>query len=143
MLYIRPDYYTEFHCTASACEDTCCAGWQIVIDKKSLKKYKTVKGSFRRRLRRGTDWKEQVFRQKEEKRCAFLNDENLCDLYTALGNANLCRTCRRYPRHIEEFEGVREITLSLSCPEVAKILMQHTAPVTFQTAETARQETYE
>ncbi len=143
MLYTRPDYYTKFHCTADACEDTCCAGWQIVVDKKSLKKYKTFKGEFRKRLRRGIDWKNQVFHQKEEKRCAFLNEKNLCDLYTALGQRNLCRTCRRYPRHIEEFEGVREITLSLSCPEVAKILMQHTAPVTFQVAETAQQETYE
>lgn len=84
----------------------------------------------------------QVFHQKEEKRCAFLNDENLCDLYTALGRDHLCRTCRRYPRHIEEFEGVRELTLSLSCPEVTKILMQHTEPVTFQRAETKRWETY-
>lgn len=143
MLYTRPDYYTKFHCTADACEDTCCAGWQIVIDRRSLKKYKTCKGSFRKRLRRGIDWKGQVFHQKEEKRCAFLNDENLCDLYTALGRDHLCRTCRRYPRHIEEFEGVRELTLSLSCPEVTKILMQHTEPVTFQRAETKRRETYE
>ena len=142
MLYIRPDYYTKFHCTADGCEDTCCAGWQIVIDEKSLKKYETYKGDFQKRLRCGIDRKRKVFRQKDEKRCAFLNSENLCDLYTALGRQNLCRTCRRYPRHIEEFEGVREISLSLSCPEVAKILMHHTAPVTFQRAETAQQETY-
>lgn len=141
MLYTRPDYYTKFHCTADACEDTCCAGWQIVVDRRSLKKYKTCKGSFRKKLRRGIDWKAQAFHQKEGKRCAFLNEENLCDLYTELGRQNLCRTCRRYPRHIEEFEGVREITLSLSCPEVAKILMQHMQPVAFQEAETAQQET--
>ena len=36
----RPDYYKEFSCIAGACPDTCCAGWQIVIDDKSLKKYK-------------------------------------------------------------------------------------------------------
>ena len=34
-----PDYYKDFKCIAGACEDTCCAGWQIVIDKKTLKKY--------------------------------------------------------------------------------------------------------
>ena len=39
----RPDYYKEFSCIAGACPDTCCAGWQIVIDDKSLKKYKRVK----------------------------------------------------------------------------------------------------
>ena len=35
----------------------------------------------------------------------------------------LCDTCRNYPRHIEEFEGLREISLSLSCPEAARILL--------------------
>lgn len=25
-----------------------------------------------------------------------------------------CRTCRNYPRHIEEFEGLREISLSVA-----------------------------
>lgn len=51
MLYIIPDYYKEFVCIADQCEDTCCTGWQIVIDKKSLKKYRRVKGGFRKRLR--------------------------------------------------------------------------------------------
>lgn len=36
MLYTIPDYYDDFTCIADACEDTCCAGWQIVIDKESL-----------------------------------------------------------------------------------------------------------
>lgn len=39
MQYSIPDYYKEFHCIADQCEETCCAGWQIMIDKKSLKKY--------------------------------------------------------------------------------------------------------
>ena len=74
----RPDYYKEFSCIAGACPDTCCAGWQIVIDDKSLKKYKRVKGTFRNRLHNDIDWKEKVFRQYE-KRCAFLNEDSLCD----------------------------------------------------------------
>ena len=35
----RPDYYKEFSCIAGACPDTCCAGWQIVIDDKSPVSY--------------------------------------------------------------------------------------------------------
>lgn len=46
MQYTIPDYYKEFTCIADKCEDTCCAGWKIVIDKKSLNKYKHVKGKF-------------------------------------------------------------------------------------------------
>ena len=43
MLYTIPDYYDDFTCIADACEDTCCAGWQIVIDKESLQKYKRIR----------------------------------------------------------------------------------------------------
>lgn len=129
----RPDYYKEFSCIAGACPDTCCAGWQIVIDDKSLKKYKRVKGTFRNRLHNDIDWKEKVFRQYE-KRCAFLNEDSLCDIYSEVGKRMLCDTCRKYPRHIEEFEGLREYSLSLSCPEAARILLGKREKVTFQTA---------
>ena len=40
MLYTVPHYYRKFQCTASACTDTCCAGWQIMIDDKSLENIK-------------------------------------------------------------------------------------------------------
>ena len=47
MLYTYPHYYRKFQCIASECEDTCCAGWEIMIDDKALEKYrKTHKGPF-------------------------------------------------------------------------------------------------
>ena len=47
-----PDYYKKFSCVADQCVDTCCAGWSIVIDEGTLKKYRAVKGKFGKRLRR-------------------------------------------------------------------------------------------
>lgn len=143
MLYIIPDYYKEFTCAADQCEDTCCAGWQIAIDGKALARYRHVTGDFQERLRRSINWKEETFCQSEDKRCAFLSEDNLCDMYTALGKGSLCRTCRLYPRHVEEFEGVREITLSVSCPEVARILLGRKEPVTFLNYEKDGEEEYE
>lgn len=143
MLYRIPDYYKEFRCIAGACEDTCCAGWQIVIDRGSLGKYREDKSGFGRNLQKGIDWKRSVFRQGEGRRCAFLNEDNLCDMYAALGGGALCRTCRLYPRHVEEFEGVREITLSLSCPEVARILLSRTEPVSWKTVEREGEEEFD
>lgn len=143
MLYVIPDYYKKFQCTADQCEDTCCAGWQIVVDKKSLKKYKAVKSPYRKALRKNVNWRQETFRQDKEKRCAFLNNDNLCDMYIHLGEGSLCKTCRLYPRHIEEFEGVREITLSVSCPEVARILLNKTEKVRFLSKENDRDEEYE
>ena len=122
MRYLKPHFYDKFVCTAGDCPDTCCAGWQIMIDDASLEKYKNVQGEFGKRLHGSVNWEEECFCQNE-RRCAFLNDENLCDLYKALGPDALCDTCRLYPRHTEEFEGLRELSLSLSCPEAAKIIL--------------------
>lgn len=143
MRYTIPDYYKEFHCIADKCEDTCCAGWKIVIDPGSLAGYKKIRGKFRWRIIKSVDWCTGTFCQNKEKRCAFLNDANLCDLYINQGANSLCKTCRLYPRHIEEFENLREITLSVSCPEVARILMERRTPVTFLHYEKEGEEEYE
>ncbi|MBE5955040.1 MAG: FliB family protein [Lachnospiraceae bacterium] len=143
MIISKPDYYNEFKCLADKCEDTCCAGWQIVIDDKSLEAYQKVEGDFGERLRDSIDWEEGTFHQKEERRCAFLNDCNLCDLYTALGEESLCTTCTNYPRHIEEFENIREYTLSVSCPEAARILLGKKEPVQFIEEEVPGEEEWD
>ena len=135
MIYTRPDYFSEFHCIADKCPETCCAGWQIVIDDKTLKKYQHFKGSFRNRLHNDIDWKEHIFHQYD-RRCAFLNDENLCDIYRVLGADALCDTCRLYPRHTEEYEGLRELSLSFSCPEATKIILSCKEPIRFLEEET-------
>lgn len=143
MQITRPAFYKEFSCIAGACPDTCCAGWQIMIDEKSLQKYRKFNGAFRNRLHNDIDWKEQSFRQYG-RRCAFLNEENLCDIYSEAGKDMLCDTCRKYPRHIEEFEGLREYSLSLSCPEAARIFLSHKEKITFVTREVpAPEETYD
>lgn len=140
MRYTVPDYYKKFQCLAGFCPATCCAGWQIVIDPKSLARYHKVKGRFGNRIRNSVNWKEETFLQYEKKRCAFLNEENLCDMHIEAGPEMMCATCRKYPRHIEEFENEREITLSMSCPAVAKIILEKQEPVTMRTAEDDRQE---
>jgi len=129
MIHSFPDYYKEFSCIADRCEATCCAWWQIVVDEDALKRYKSVTGEFKERIKEGVNFKEGVFYQTEGNRCAFLNEKNLCELYLTMGEDGFCETCRRYPRHIEEFENVREFSLSVSCPEVARILLSKKEPV--------------
>lgn len=144
MYYRKPQYYDNFTCIADRCPATCCAGWQIVIDEKSLEKYNHVQGEFGIRLQKSIDWEEGVFHQYN-RRCAFLNKENLCDLYRKLGAESLCDTCRLYPRHVEEFEEVREFSLSLSCPVAAEMILGQKEPVHFleEADEALEEEDYE
>lgn len=122
MEYTYPEYLYDFQCEASACSDTCCEGWRIAIDPVSLKKYRKYPGFFGNRLRNSIDWDKEAFEQYNG-RCVFLNDENLCDIYKEAGEGMLCKTCTRYPRHYEEYENLREISLSLSCPAAAKMIL--------------------
>ena len=130
MEYTIPHYFENFRCVAAECKDTCCAGWAIMIDEESLKKYKNLEGAFGNRVRNSIDWENGCFCQHEH-RCAFLNEDNLCDLHIEAGEHMLCDTCRDYPRHLEEFEGVREGSLSLSCIEAAKLILGGKEPVQF------------
>lgn len=132
MEYTMPHYFEDFRCVAAECTDTCCAGWAIVIDEKSLEKYKELEGALGNRLHNSINWEECSFCQYEG-RCAFLNEDNLCDLHIEAGEDMLCDTCRNYPRHLEEYEGVREASLSLSCIEAAKIILGCEKPVQFIT----------
>lgn len=143
MIYTKPDYYDDFNCIADKCPDTCCAGWQIVIDEEALEKYEAEPSEYRKILEESIDWREGVFKQKNGKRCAFLNENNLCEMYLQLGEDSLCDTCTRYPRHIEEFENIREYTLSVSCPEVARILLNKKEPVSFSYTEDTEEEEFE
>ena len=143
MIYTYPDYYKKFNCIADKCPDTCCGKWQIVIDDDSLERYQEYDGDYRPELHRKVNWKESVFRHGRSGKCAFLRDDMLCDLYIHMGKESLCTTCREYPRHTEEFENVREISLSLSCPEVARILMNITDKVTFVTEEDDEDEVFD
>lgn len=143
MILRRINIYPEFHCLADACEDTCCSGWQIVIDRKSLRHYRYYWGKYRKILKQRVDWKNKVFRQEANGDCAFLKENGLCDMILQIGEKQLCRTCRRFPRHIEEFENVRELTLSMSCPEVARLLLWRTKKVYFQEKEVKGEDSFE
>lgn len=142
MYYRKPHYYHSFSCIADKCPDTCCAGWQILIDEASLEAYSKVQGDFGVRLLNSIDWREGAFEQYE-KRCSFLNRDSLCDIYQELGAEALCDTCRRYPRHTEEFENLRELSLSMSCPVAAELILGCKEPVSFYEEEDDKKEAEE
>lgn len=131
-----PKYFKDFKCIASECEDTCCAGWGIVIDDETYKKYQKVEGDFGDRLRSEIvhDGGENIFVLKGND-CPFLNENKLCDIYNEVGEDALCYTCKQYPRYMEEFGGLCEIGISLSCPEAARIILRNEEKAIFELSE--------
>ena len=116
MKIVTPDYYKNFKCIAGECTDTCCAGWDVDVDKESYKQYRRVIGSFGNKLRSVMVPSEDggcTFTLKEG-RCPFLNKKNLCEIYIKLGKDSLCETCAEFPRFINEYGNTREIGIAPS-----------------------------
>ncbi len=132
-----PDYYKKFACIADKCTDTCCAGWDVVIDSESLENYLGLGGGYGEKIRSLITVDEEgdsIFAARNG-RCPFLLESGLCDMYINLGHGNLCRTCRVFPRFTNAFGARVEVGLSLSCPEAARLIFENDNPLTFETED--------
>lgn len=132
MILRVPDYYKTFRCTADACKDSCCIGWEIDIDEDTYEFYRQQQGAFGERLQTHmyeTYEGEHSFRLGKGGRCPFLNDRNLCDICIELGEEALSEVCTEYPRFAIVYGDVLQKCLSLSCEEVGRILFSREEPV--------------
>ena len=148
MILRYPSYYKRFSCIAERCEDTCCAGWEIDIDDDSYDYYMSIEGEFGERLRRnireypsdGEDvYEAHGFILKEDKRCPFLDNKGLCDLYKELGEDALCDVCTDTPRNFLEYGGTREISISAACAEAGRLIYGEEEKITFVEEEVSEE----
>lgn len=137
MKLIAPDYYPHFHCIASQCRHTCCAGWEIDIDAKTREAYRAVDGPLGDRLRDSIDDDAEGahFRLGADERCPFLNAEGLCDLIIGLGEEQLCQVCADHPRYRSFLSDRTEIGLGLCCEASSQLILSWKAPVGLLTLE--------
>jgi lysine-N-methylase len=128
----RPRYGKSFRCIGSACEDTCCHGWSIPVDKATYEKYQGFpEGDLSTRtaqyvsINKGNP-SDSLYAQinlTATKDCPFLTDERLCDIQSRHGAEYLSATCSIYPRVLNQAEGEIEVSLYLSCPEAARMVL--------------------
>lgn len=132
MKTVIPDYYESFRCIASECRHTCCAGWEIDIDRESAERYGRVPGAIGEKLRstmepapddERSDENFAHFRLLPGDRCPFLNDDNLCQLIIELGESSLCQICTDHPRFRNFWSDRIEMGLGLACEEAARIIL--------------------
>lgn len=128
-----PEYMTQFKCIGAECEDTCCAFWNISIDKETYKRYQKVDHPelvsrfktdiiVRNKENRTESNYANTRHNQETGDCSFL-EGGLCTIQAKLGEEYLSRTCATYPRRIYEVNGSKEISATLSCPEAARMVL--------------------
>ncbi|MDE5781907.1 MAG: flagellin lysine-N-methylase [Lachnospiraceae bacterium] len=128
-----PSYYKKFKCIAGKCSDTCCDGWRIIIDDKSVKKYREHSGVLKERFQeRLVSYNGESIFVPDGSRCPFLNSKNTCDIYICMGEDALSSTCSDYPRKISVKGNVMEAFLNLSCPEAARLMLSEKDGIKFE-----------
>ena len=140
---IKPQYYDKFSCIGSQCEDNCCSRqWSINIDKRSYTQYKKIKdpelsGLISQHVRRikGSDSSDGSYARfvlDEDFNCPIQTEDGLCKLQLKYGGESLCITCQVYPRSAKSINGeFAELSMSMSCPEVARLALLDTEPMEF------------
>lgn len=134
MTEIFPSYYGDFHCTASHCSDNCCIGWEIDIDPDTLSLYKKADTKKELKIMEHIDTSgdEPHFILRDDGRCPFLDEHNLCDVYRTLGEQALCQICSLHPRFINTYGDVTEYGLDLCCEEAARIILSQQTFCTYK-----------
>jgi lysine-N-methylase len=141
------NYAESFRCIGPACEDTCCQGWKVPIDREAFERFRSlpagplrslIDDSLDPRLDPRLDPKLNgsppassaprpapfaVFRMVEGNRCPLLTPDRLCRIQSESGPALLPHACATYPRMVHTLEGVAETGLTLSCPEAARLVL--------------------
>jgi len=136
LVVTRPSFYKEFKCIADKCNDSCCVGWEIVVDRETSEKYKNIKGDFGEKIRANLmkdEDNETCFKLDENERCPFLNKDKLCDIIINCGENALCGICREHPRFYNDFSESVECGLGLCCEEVCRLLLENDEAVCFKT----------
>ena len=126
-MYIEFNYLKNFTCAAENCVNTCCSGWDIHIDEKTLNTItetnnNDVKRFFSKKIKPSSNknFPAQIAIDKK-KRCTFLDSNNLCKIQKKIDQRYLSHTCKTYPRREVLFPEVKFLSGSFGCPEITNI----------------------
>ncbi|KJU72028.1 flagellin lysine-N-methylase [Clostridium baratii] len=140
-----PKYLKEFKCIGGECEDSCCIGWDIDIDKITFRQYYKVKDQEMKKMFQknvhnneycqAPDVDYGKVKLKKDKRCPFLDECNYCIIQSKLGEEYLSNVCTSFPRILNKIDGYYEMSLDVSCPEAARILLLKEEGIEFEENE--------
>jgi lysine-N-methylase len=139
---LQPEYVQRFGCIGADCEDTCCAGWGVRIDRATFEKYLNhAVPDIRARLSSlvvinpaSTSSSDFAKIQLDGIRCPAIRN-GLCSVQQAFGEPYLSDMCSTFPRVLNMVDGVLERSLNLSCPEAARLVLTIPGSMTFEKAE--------
>ena len=113
-----PSYYNKFRCIADRCRHSCCVGWEIDVDPKTLERYR-LEGR-ENILCHISDGSIELL---EGDRCPFLCSDGLCRIISELGDDYTSIICREHPRFYHRVGDIIEGGIGASCEAAAEIIL--------------------
>lgn len=134
MQYFGIQFLNQFKCAQGDCPQTCCKGWQILIDANTMEQIEKEPEDKRRELKRHIAGmrKGQPQIRKNFGRCPYHTKEQLCGLQLRKRTDLMPRVCREYPRRTVSFGSFTEITMELACPVVAQLFLEEKEMLSMQ-----------
>lgn len=144
---LQPQSYHAFRCIGAECEDTCCAGWIVSVDKTTYQAYQRSEDPelaprFRELITIKTDTQGEDSYARialSSPDCPFL-DAGWCAIQKKLGEESLSIMCSQYPRVMNIVDDVLQRSLDLSCPEAARLVLLDPEPIQFDQDDGARRD---
>jgi lysine-N-methylase len=135
---ITARYLTRFKCLGASCEESCCQGWQVQIDRRHYQILRTAMAGSpadRQEFETSVQLNDSTPRddgrhawirlERDKQSCPFLGTNKLCTVQTRYGEQTLPDVCATYPRLVAQFGERLEVWGTLSCPELARQCLLH------------------
>ena len=139
---LEPAYVSNFQCAGGDCPSHCCHSWRVTVNKKSYKQLRkhddpiildTAKKHLKLTRESTADY--ASIKMRSDSTCPFHDPQGLCEIQKRCGHNALPHTCQDYPRYPMWFGERVELSMTLSCPNVAKELLFNPSAMMFKEKE--------
>lgn len=129
---LAPHFASQFQCTKSACPESCCGNLNVFLDQDTLDLYSTHPALIplvqahliNEENDTGSTGKVLLNKDPKTGTCPLLDTDSLCIMRRDFGEDTLPQICISYPRQTHWLGDDLLVTLSDSCPEVARLLIE-------------------
>lgn len=121
--YLTYAYVAAFRCVGAECPDTCCAGWDMPSDSRQ----RSLCAARAPELLAVIDPHTNTIQRTPAGECSQL-EAGQCRIHARYGSDFLSDSCHFYPRIFRDSGARTLMSANLSCPEIARLVMELPQP---------------
>ncbi len=134
----RAQALSQFSCLGDKCPDTCCHGWSMQVDPPTLARYKKSAPELLDAVEPEQGADNYIMKKDPASLYCVKLENGLCGIQKKYGDAFLSDACHFYPRVTRRLGDTVLMTATVSCPEIARLMLTEENPAAFAAAEYSR-----